>query len=574
MSVADILQQLAQNAGRARPSRASVIGNTIADLSQLPGQIMDDRARQQVIDQQRARQQGQDARQARGDARDEATFQAEQRDKAAADAIMTAYTAGSPNDPTTNNLEAGLAKAKELGYPQWDKKLRDIHAQELLQAQPKLTSGAPGSVMRGPDGKVIAGSEIPVVKPDYTVGDQRFSGADNTVIATGTPKEKVLEPGSFGDYLTTYADEKGLVRKNDVGKGNIPLYGRPVVKNADGSTSTVRSMSFNENGKEILVPTVVGGKVVSDDAAIAEYHKTGKHLGIFKTPAEATAYAAQLHDDYAAGVFDKRLMTAKDIEDARKRYQQADDRPRVDVRVGGASGTGDVKETVAGMKDGTLPPLMPGRASKDYTAIMAEAHRQGYDLQGAVTDWNATQKHVATMNGAQQLRLNQAINSLPEMLDSVDALAAKWKGGRFPILNKANLAAAKGGAYGTDVASVANQLDAQIADVTADLGVVYMGGNSPTDHALGLAGKSLKGEWDEKVLHDMVTLAHKNVTIRSHSMKNTGVAGASATNPYGAQPPAAAAPPAPAGMVRVVGPNGETGSMPSGSALPPGWKKQ
>ncbi len=200
----------------------------------------------------------------------------------------------------------------------------------------------------------------------------------------------------------------------------------------------------------------------------------------------------------------------------------------------------DVKETVAGMKDGSLPPLMPGRATKEYLATMAEAHRQGYDLQGAVTDWNATQKHLASMNGAQQLRLNQAINSLPEMLDSVDALAAQWKGGRFPILNRANLALAKGGAYGTDVASVANKLDAQIADVTADLGNVYMGGNSPTEEALKLAGKSLHGDWNEKVLHDMVSLARQNVTIRGNSIKHTGVSGASDRNPYATQTPAAA----------------------------------
>lgn len=204
---------------------------------------------------------------------------------------------------------------------------------------------------------------------------------------------------------------------------------------------------------------------------------------------------------------------------------------------GGASGpiTSDVKESVAGMKDGTLPPQLPGRASKDYTAIMAEAHRQGYDLAGAVTDWAATQKHIATMNGAQQLRLNQAINQLPELLDSIDDLSAKWKGGRFPILNKANLAAAKGGVYGRDVASVANQLDAQIADVTSDLGAVYMGGNSPTDKALDLASKALKSEWDQKVLKDMVKLARNNVQIRHNSIMNTGVQGASANNPYGNQ---------------------------------------
>jgi hypothetical protein len=34
------------------------------------------------------------------------------------------------------------------------------------------------------------------------------------------------------------------------------------------------------------------------------------------------------------------------------------------------------------------------------------------------------------------------------------------------------------------------------------------------------------------VLHDMVALAKKNVTIRRNSINNTGVAGASAENPY------------------------------------------
>ncbi len=151
----------------------------------------------------------------------------------------------------------------------------------------------------------------------------------------------------------------------------------------------------------------------------------------------------------------------------------------------------------------------------------------------------ATQKHISTLNGAQQLRLTQSINSLPDMLDSAAELAGKWKGGRFPLLNKANLAAAKNGVYGADVASIARQLDQQIADVTGDLGAVYMGGNTPTDHALDLARTALASDWDEKTLHDMVKLAKKNVVIRRNSITNTGVQGASAGNPY---VPAAPAP--------------------------------
>lgn len=200
----------------------------------------------------------------------------------------------------------------------------------------------------------------------------------------------------------------------------------------------------------------------------------------------------------------------------------------------------DVHEAVLAMKDGTAPPLLPGRATKEYLATMAEAHRQGFDLASANLDWTATTKHVATLNGQQQTRLNQSINALPELLDSIDALSAKWKGGQFPLLNKANLALAKGGAYGPDAASIANQLDAQIADVTADLGNVYMGGNSPTDQALGLAKKALSADWDQKVLADMTKLARQNVVIRRNSIKNTGVQGASDNNPY--VPPAAIKP--------------------------------
>jgi hypothetical protein len=224
-----------------------------------------------------------------------------------------------------------------------------------------------------------------------------------------------------------------------------------------------------------------------------------------------------------------------------------------------------VRDAVAGMKAGTLPPLLPGRASKEYVAMLAEAKRQGYDLATAATDWAATQKHIATMNGAQQLRLNQSIGALPELLDSVDALASKWKAGRFPVLNRATLAAAKGGALGPAAATIANQLASQIADVTADLGSVYMGGNSPTDHALDLASKSLSGDWSEAVLHDMVALARKNVIIRQNSIRNAGVAGASDNNPYGSQPPAAG------GTIRARDPQGVLHEAAPGTALPAGW---
>lgn len=192
----------------------------------------------------------------------------------------------------------------------------------------------------------------------------------------------------------------------------------------------------------------------------------------------------------------------------------------------------DVKETIAGMKDGTLPPLLPGRASKEYTALMAEAHRQGYDLAQAATDWSATQKHIATLNGAQQTRMAQAVDNAAHSLDVIEDLAKEWGGGKFPLLNKATLAAAKAGTMGPKAQEIATKLEAQISDVTSELGNVYMGGNSPTDHALTLASKNLSANWSQPQLISAVNLARKNLQIRRNSMSNVGVAGASADNPY------------------------------------------
>lgn len=85
--------------------------------------------------------------------------------------------------------------------------------------------------------------------------------------------------------------------KGMVTQGNINLFNRPSVKNEDGTISTVRTISIGTDAGEVLIPTVSDdGKLLSDDAAIALYEKTGKHLGIFDNPDDATAYAEKLHD--------------------------------------------------------------------------------------------------------------------------------------------------------------------------------------------------------------------------------------------------------------------------------------
>ena len=94
--------------------------------------------------------------------------------------------------------------------------------------------------------------------------------------------------------------------------GNINLNNRPVIQNADGSHSSEFSFSAaDDQGREVLVPTIVDGKFLTSDGkkppegspeeaamkqrAWQHYLQTGQHMGIFDNPEHADTYAQAVH---------------------------------------------------------------------------------------------------------------------------------------------------------------------------------------------------------------------------------------------------------------------------------------
>ena len=63
---------------------------------------------------------------------------------------------------------------------------------------------------------------------------------------------------------------------------------RPKIDNGDGTFSTERTITIEADGKQFLIPTIVGGKHLSNDEAIRLWRSgKNKEVGVFNTPEEA-----------------------------------------------------------------------------------------------------------------------------------------------------------------------------------------------------------------------------------------------------------------------------------------------
>src|SRR5512146_1977173 len=159
-----------------------------------------------------------------------------------------------------------------------------------VPAQPTFSSTATAA----PASTAVAPAVAPESQPARLVAPSQGAGTQFTQGMTTLPKPVSLPtlPAPSGAPTGSF---------NQLAPGNIDLNARPIAHNPDGSISTVRSITIEQDGKQILIPTVSpDGRVLSNDEAIRLYQQTGQNLGTFATNADAEAYANALHQSQAA----------------------------------------------------------------------------------------------------------------------------------------------------------------------------------------------------------------------------------------------------------------------------------
>lgn len=129
--------------------------------------------------------------------------------------------------------------------------------------------------------------------------------AKGTVLNAGT---EYLEEGMQGATSRATREKSWAIIDSEIGQygeGNIDLHNRPIYKNADGTISTVDSVTFTVDGKYVVLPTIVrdengnAKRLTTDEEIFAHYEKTGEYLGEFDTLEQANIYANRLHSAQA-----------------------------------------------------------------------------------------------------------------------------------------------------------------------------------------------------------------------------------------------------------------------------------
>jgi len=192
-----------------------------------------------------------------------------------------------------NQMQVLASHAMNEAHKNLSKDYTETQIQEIfVNSTPMLTSSPGGRIsLIYPNGQNVVGrSGEPVFNEIFTESVWRLAEADQQ--ANISSKRTAIT--MLGKPVDTYLRVKTYSNRPEV-EGNIDLENRPKVFDDQGNYQTVKTITIEEDGNTVLLPTIVNGEAVTNKEAIDYYHATGEHLGIFKDDESAQQYDKQLH---------------------------------------------------------------------------------------------------------------------------------------------------------------------------------------------------------------------------------------------------------------------------------------
>jgi hypothetical protein len=107
-------------------------------------------------------------------------------------------------------------------------------------------------------------------------------------------REQALEGSGLGGAFRE-AELARIAKEREQLEGGTEIdRTRPIVENPDGSFSTERTITIEADGKHYVLPTIVGGRELSEDDAVRLFRQgVNEPVGVFKTAEAANRYARE-----------------------------------------------------------------------------------------------------------------------------------------------------------------------------------------------------------------------------------------------------------------------------------------
>ena len=120
--------------------------------------------------------------------------------------------------------------------------------------------------------------------------------SDGTFSRVSEDGKKIGKYKTRAEAFRASTESEVFTDKSQKEPGNIDLTSRAIVRNEDGSISTEYSIIIGEDNEYVLIPTVVNGRVVSEDEAVEHYHQTGEHHGKYRSIEDAEKASRKLSE--------------------------------------------------------------------------------------------------------------------------------------------------------------------------------------------------------------------------------------------------------------------------------------